>query len=550
MSKNNKISNLEQKKPGQVKRNFFPVVLRKNSSALLRLVRLMRSLTQSQKRDFKKYVKFWSGKSGRQYLRLFDALSVYLKAGKDEALLTEYLLARKKFGHRSADLSRPTIYLYRKILESLRTTPEGPAHLFHLLALLQDILFLYHKNLSADCIPLIEEARTLARDLDKPALLLELLFLERRVRINEQLRQPDEYFSRQRLEEERLQQQLAFFNRCNALVYELTYHARSREPVPTSLEVEATLLREAIQTDTLPGLSPRGKIRLYSALAIYHDLKHTHSAGTEKGLIKMANLTQSLHYQELALEAYRDTPLFFEAEQTQYVASLETYLNRCLRLGEVEKAERYMAVLEREKDAFLLCRTVAYIRLQHFIKNDDFRRAREYLVKRDLESAIEKFKNRFPESRLLALRFTCGQVFFCLDDFNRAEDWFRQVADMRPDIRPDAVWLCRLLKEICLFELGTYKNESNPARPLVNYARALRRAGAVNDFNEKLLEAASLVFRNPRALTKAGLPGLLAELNAELERAPAHYLYGMVLAWLDARLNRSSVGQEIRKYNR
>ncbi|HNL38027.1 MAG TPA: hypothetical protein PKH43_02805, partial [Saprospiraceae bacterium] len=112
------------------------------------------------------------------------------------------------------------------------------------------------------------------------------------------------------------------------------------------------------------------------------------------------------------------------------------------------------------------------------------------------------------------------------------------------------VWLCKLLDIICLYEQGVYKQEINPTRPLINHSRALRRAGLLNEFLDLLISAVSLVFRNPRALTRDGLPELLVELHRHLSQTQAYYLYGMVLAWLEYRLNRSSIAKEIERYNR
>lgn len=533
------------KKVKNPKKDLAPA---KKSAILLRLMRLMRSLTQAQKRDFKKYVKFWGASGGLKYLRLFELLSKFIQADKDEDQLTEYLLHRKKFGSQPAELGATALYLYKKLLESQRTTPEGAPHLVRLNAYMQDILFLYNKNLLTDCLPLIEEARELARALDKPAYELELLLWERRSRANERIRQPEQYFQQQRREEARLLRQIEQFNLFNGIAYELGHVVSARQPVPESLEAEITPLLEDLRAGRLVDLSPRLKVRLYYTLVTYHELKHTHTGSSAGSLVKQENLRQSLYYQELMLDAYRANRFFLEEEQTQYFAALEGYLNRCIRLGENQKAESHMALLETEKNDFLICRTVHYTRIQHFIKQNEFRQACQYIAQRNMAGSIERFKNRFSENRLLALRFTCGQAFFCFDDFDRASEWFGQVAAMRPDVRPDAVWLCRLLEIICLYEVGVYRTELNPVRPLVNYGRALRRAKKYFSFDEKLLDAVGMVFRNPRALTKAGLPECLAELKNEFDRTPARYLTSLVLAWLEARLNRSSLVQEIRKY--
>lgn len=534
----------------KVKRQNEAKETAKNSSSLLRLGRLIRSLSQAQKRDFKKYVKFWGGQGDRKYLLLYEAMLAFARAGKEEETLTEFLLKKKKFGEKPADLSALAHYLYKKILESMRTTPEGAPHLVRLNALMQDILFVYNKNLLSDCLPLIEEARQMARALDKPAYELELLLWERRTQMLDRHRQHEQFFPLFREEENRLIEELIRFHRFNAMAFEIAYFLRGRAPLPPELDAEIQSMLPQYRDGLPEDLSRRSKVRLGSLLAGYYEMRHSRDSGPAGGLVKMANLEKSLRFQENMLDIYRSNPLFFEEEQAQYAIALEGYINRCLRLGKIEEAEKHIAGMQPGKDGFIFYQSIAFVQLTHHLRQNDFRQARDYIVRHQMAAALEKYKNRINETRMLALRFTCGQVYFCLDDFNRAGDWFGQVASMRPELRADVVWLCKLLDIICLYEQGVYKQEINPTRPLINHSRALRRAGLLNEFLDLLISAVSLVFRNPRALTRDGLPELLVELHRHLSQTQAYYLYGMVLAWLEYRLNRSSIAKEIERYNR
>ncbi|HRI61698.1 MAG TPA: hypothetical protein PK228_18290, partial [Saprospiraceae bacterium] len=119
----------------------------KNIPWVNKLSGLMRTLTKSQKRDFKKYVKFWSpdSKNERIYILLFDTVQKYQYTGKDDSKLTDHLLKLKKFGQTTKEVATAAQYLYRKILESMRTTPDTSPHLNQLNAMAQDLIFLYNK---------------------------------------------------------------------------------------------------------------------------------------------------------------------------------------------------------------------------------------------------------------------------------------------------------------------------------------------------------------------------------------------------------------------
>ena len=150
----------------------------KNTVWVSKLSRLMRSLSKSQKRDFKKYVNFWAtdSKTTRKYIQLFDVVQRHISSSKEEASLTGHILELQKFGKTVKDVSSLAQYLYLKILESMRTTPDSSRYLNQLNAMEQDLVFLYNKNLFGDCSEIIKRALPLARELDKPALEMEWNF--------------------------------------------------------------------------------------------------------------------------------------------------------------------------------------------------------------------------------------------------------------------------------------------------------------------------------------------------------------------------------------
>lgn len=169
-------------------------------------------------------------------------------------------------------------------------------------------------------------------------------------------------------------------------------------------------------------------------------------------------------------------------------------------------------------------------------------------MKHDVAIGIEKLKHQIPENRLQSLRFTIGQIFYSLDDFDLAGNWFGQVASMRMEIKPDVVLVCKVLEIICLWEYGAFNSDPDTNRPVRNLRRSLVRARLMDDFLIKVLDAVEMVFRNARGLARSEFPQRLAEIKKEYEADKTKALFFMVLAWFDARLMRTSVNKEIVKY--
>lgn len=518
---------------------------------VIKLTGLMKTLTKSQKRDFKKYVKFWSGdsKSERKYILLFESVQKYLSSGKEEAEILQYLLDLKTFGKSTRDITTSAQYLYHKILESMRSTPDASPYLNQLNAMFQDLIFLYNKNLFDDCREIIKKAIPLARALDRPSLELEWNFWAYRLRT-----WSNEYFTGETIADwskdqqqllEKVAEEVAF----NELGANVRIYLRKKEDLPESFEERLKALLAKYEENKAAHLGLRAKTHLFLALSDYFDLKYSFDKGkTQDGLVKKAILGKSLFFQGLVLELYRSNKIFAEEEQVKYANIMDNYLNRCLRNDRVDLAEQLEADWAKEKNEFIKYCNIVYYKLQRFLTLNQFRQAHAYFESNNVAAGIEKYKLRIPESRLLALNFTAGQVHYALDDFDRAGDWFGVVARMKMEVRMDAVLVCKVLEIICLWEYGAFENDPDHIRPVRNLRRSLVRAKLANPFLTKILDAVEMVFRNARGLSKSGFPVLLFDIKSDYGADKTKVLFSMVLAWFDAKMNRTTVSREIVKY--
>ncbi len=506
----------------------------------------MRSLTQAQRRDFKKYVKFWGGKTGRKYLVLFDAIQQYIAVGKDEKRLKEYLLGREKPEQEPDEVITAAKYLYRKILESMRTTPDAAPHFNRLNALMQDIGFLYAKNLFSEAQALVNEAVQLARDLDKTSFELELNFWKKKLLLaqNSLSREISAEWLQAQQHLSNAQQTLLIYEKLES---ELEFFFRKKEKLPPALDEQVKAILREIDNGLPEQLTVRAKIRLYHSLSHYFDLQYALAPGkTASGLVKKNLAEKSVRFQGKALEVFQSNKIFAEEEQIFFMNILGNYLNRCLRFDKTELIEQLEKQLTQSKNDLLKYRQVAYQRLQHHLKTNEFEQARTYFEQNNVANGIEKYKHQMPETRLLALYFTVGQIYYSLNDFDRASDWFGKAAQMRVSINTNVVLVSKVLEIISLREYGAY--DDDPTRPVKNLRRSLRRAGFMDDFMTKILDAVEIVFRNPDLLSETPLPSLLSKLRHTYDDDKTKSLYGMILAWFDARLNGTNVSDEIIKY--
>ncbi len=139
------------------------------------LVRLILSLTKSEKRYFKMFTSLQSGE--KSYLKLFDALEEMEEY--DEGKI------KKMFKEEEFIKRLPAVkhYLYAQILKSLRVIYSGNTIHSQLKEMIEDVSILYEKRLYKQCSKIIEKAKDLAKNNEDILQLMEINVWEQKVQI-------------------------------------------------------------------------------------------------------------------------------------------------------------------------------------------------------------------------------------------------------------------------------------------------------------------------------------------------------------------------------
>jgi hypothetical protein len=139
------------------------------------LVRLILSLTKSEKRYFKMFSALQGGE--KTYLKLFEAIEK----------MEEYDEARVKKIFKNADFAGrlPAVknYLYGQILKSLRVNYAGSTAHSQVKEMMDDLSILYEKRLYKQCTKLLDKAKDLAKANEDILQLMEINLWEQRIQM-------------------------------------------------------------------------------------------------------------------------------------------------------------------------------------------------------------------------------------------------------------------------------------------------------------------------------------------------------------------------------
>ncbi|GEM_PF-1932840 len=526
-----------------------------NTPTLLRLYRLIRVMTSPQKRDFRKNSRFagetraGETRAGDQeknvksktlpyYIQLFDAINRFILDMKEVNLLQKHL-ERNHLGNR-ATLSERADYLYTCILESLRSTPDRGEMLNRLNSLMQDINTLYHKGLRSDCQILIEEANKIAREIDKPAYLLELLWWQA-------LLQPAETERSKVIavtdaatrEQSQIIQHGVRTTELRNVMHVLTAESRqvdaSLSGVPEHWRPFFEMnIKEALQF--IPGT--RAKAFFLSAFRPYCEVSSKiHPEERQYWLEKMVEAY------EILLAAYQDELLVLAKEDpaNSYWTVLENHITLCRRLEKQVRADELMEIYEKEADKYLLI----YHYLNKYIANTDAAGAIRYIEKEHLLPNFERFKEILRESRLITICYQCGFVYFIEKRWSEAHEWFsKPMEGHRPDAHNVAMTIIGLLDIICSFEMETYGKSKT--RLFENFEGRQKRADQWNTFIKSITD---ILKNHLSAHNDQDIAERLKPLQHDVSQNKLLGMYGVVLAWIEARLNGTTYLTELKKYN-
>jgi len=540
------------------------------SKSLIKLYRLISTLTAAEKNVFRRHIRNYSewNNQDAQYIKLFDCVndacvetgreikgnavklpkksSLKPDTGKEKLAAEQIFFEKFKSRFHSRAFCSPgetgpmANYLFDKILESLRSNNPTRSIRRELHAMILDINFLFHKELYDDCLQQTRAAQKLAVDIEAIPIMLDLLRMERRILANtrkwQSLAQMRTIFE----EEQRWLKQL------NAATAMYDLHIET---------VIAEYTKKRIDDDEVL----KGKVN--QQLDYFQDNKIPEDAGFElkvyrnaiaATLIGMAPTSPFLdflknrkqadivQYLKQIVDLHEDYPQFKSEDALRYLIFVINYLGFAFGAGiktEMEKYAHLMDGIDQADPEFL--RHVVYIRLFGFIIAKDFSGAQNYLNTNKIWDLMQLNGPYIPVSRRQVLCYTAGTVFFVREDFTQACNWFTASMEDKVNAANAKVQLASaFFNLIAEYEIGRAMQQ--PSK------RSVRRALTQHIGEGKIAEDSFEAFlvdsyyrilkleKNKQALRNLATE-LLSETKIRLETRQDLNHFNLYLAWLESK---------------
>ncbi len=405
----------------------------------------LHQLIQSMSRTEKRYFKVQAKKSGDEqsnYVRLFNAINSQ-DSYNEEAIKKKF--KKEKLGQ---NLHKEKVYLYRKLLQSLRAYRTEKSADAQIKDMLIDVAYLIERSLYQQAESVIRKAKQKAYDYEKYIALLQILDAERNIINKLQTKNVNELVQENHQARNEVLKIIHQENEYQQLESELF----SLSLTKFSLRSEEELKRldkyrehPLFLNESLP-LSFQAKAILYKAKAAYY--------------ILINDRVKTYETYEKALELWRVNPKQQEEKPYAYRMLLSNYLYGCFA---IQKWDNFLPTIKaihdipaKNKDDEAVCfYQTHYNELLYYMNIAAFDKAVQLAPA--IEEGLNKYKDTIKDSTRIGFYNNLGILFFVQQDWKTAQKWFNKIIKYsRTTTRLDLQSQARIYNLIIEYELGNY----------------------------------------------------------------------------------------------
>ena len=466
----------------------------------LKLFKLIKSMTPSEKRYFKVYASNHRSNNVNKYFQLFDAIDSQKKY--DDGALKEVIyegeqLQSKKFPELKS-------YLFESILKSLQAYDEKTSVDYKIKGLLSNVKVLYNRSHYVECKEYLAKARKLAIKYEAFIDLLEILDWKKRIAytlidipfLDKELKNIEE-------EEKNYLSHLQNIADYKHLFFEIYFlvkkeaFIRSEKKLPILNEFKNHLLLQNLST----AKSHRAKILYYRIRSLYYSfvLKYKKFYSYNKELIMLME----------------SAPHFLKEDVSEYISA---YSNLALSCGLLKNYQECNEVLESLHNITPLTYDdeLKIQRQYYFLKMSIAKTMGEFEIGlqtiNDMQKISKKYKFEFFEPSTMYFQYF--HIHFGLEDYDSALDYLNKLINIpKSDInKQDLKSIARILNLFIHFELGNHLLLESLLRSTYRFLKERQR---LYEFEKEVIR---FITKAEKIQTRKELEQLFKELRVQFKK--------------------------------
>ena len=496
---------------------------------------LVKSLSKSEKRQFKLYVGRLGVNTDAKFLALFnllDKLKTY-----DEGAILESGIVKK------TQLSNLKAHLYKQILVSLRLNPVNQNIRVQIREQLDFATILYQKGLYKQSLKILDKVKGIAIDNEEKNIAYEIVELEKIIETQYITRSIPDRADELVLQAKKLSEQNVMTSKLSNLSLQLygmmlkVGYVRNN----TDLDRVRRYFAEHLPDYKIEDLGFREKLWLYKAHLWYSFLIQDFLS-----CYKYSSKWVDLFYENIKM-IYLN-PVFF-LKGNHYLLESLFYVKYSSQFKEtLEKMESIVGDKDFSKNDNISSLAFLYVYSNklnlHFLEGTFDKGL--YLVK-IIEYGITKHSDRIDPHHIMIFYYKIACLYFGIGDNKTCIKYLKKIIDNKNlKMREDLMCFARVLSLVAHYEAGMDYHLEIQLKSTYKFLLKMNDLGAVQKEMIKFLRKLGDIYPHE-------LKGEFQRLYDELKKYEDHpyekraFLYLDILSWLESHLQNKPVGQIIRE---
>ena len=496
------------------------------------LFQLIHSLQKSEKRNFKLYVNRNSSNNDLKVIQLFDAL-------EGMPAYDEELLLKRSASITKQQLSNIKAHLYKQVLASLRLLENKNIDIL-LHEQLDNARILYNKGLYMQSLKVLEKSKELAKANNQISLLVQVLFLEKKIETLHITRSLKERASQLITESDEVNEHLIKITKLSNLsLYLYSWYINNGHARNEKDEQEIEAYFQTYLTDELKNVNGfYEKLYLHQSYCWY--------AFIRQDFIMYYRYTQ--HWVDL----FKEEPRMIEIETAHYIKGVHNLLNAHFTVRNYPKFEEELKVFElfatsetvQDNDNNII-QVFVYLYIAKINEHFLFGTFKEGIAM--IPFIIEKLKEyqlHLDMHRILVFYYKIASLYFGAGDYSNTIEYLNKIINWKVDLRTDLQCYARLLNLIAHYEIGNYDLMEYLIKSVYRFMAKMENLSLVEEEMFKFLRKSFQL--SPRRM-KPEFEKLLDRLKQlEMNRFETRtFVYLDVISWLESKVYEKPVYQII-----
>jgi hypothetical protein len=499
------------------------------------LFQLIKSLSKSEKRNFKLYITRNKSSEELKVVLLFDALDKM--KDYDEALLLKKNKELKK-----QQLSNLKAHLYKQILSSLRLISDEENIDMQLHEQMDYARILYNKGLYLQSLKVLDKLKELAKSQNQFTYLQQALFFEKKIEglhITRSLKNRAEQLGK---EADEVNNYLSNTSKLSNLALQLYgwYILNGFARNDNEDKAVASFLN-----DNLP---PNAQL-----LNGFYEKLYLYQCYCWRSFIKQ-DFLQYYRYTQKWVDLFVESPNMIAIESGHYIKGMHNLMGSHFNLGNYKKLESTLkqfekfcnskTVLQNQNNLIQCFLYYTISSLNKYFLSGQFTEG--LLLVEGIEEKLAAYEIYLDRHRILVIYYKIACMYFGAGQFDTAIDYLNKIINWKVDLRNDLQCYARLLHLIAHYEMGNMQLLEYLAKSVYRFMAKMQNMSVVEEALFAFLRK-SLTLK-PNKL-KPEFEKLLHKLK-QLENRPFEtraFMYLDVISWLESKIGNVPVQDVVRK---